>query len=485
MNFRTTSFSSSAQALKYSAQYKQSILKFQEQISSGIRLNRASDDPVAFRQVTSLRVRLQELRTEGLSISDSETKLNTSVSQLVDTHSLIVRAKTLTQQGIQATSQTERNALAVEIDGLLLSLKGITRTKSAGSYLYSGTRTDQSPYEFGEPQVAGGTLHVEYLGTPENSRAYIGDSITVETTFAGDQIFGNSDRGTALIFGLSGAKIGNGTDNMVGRATMQVRHSTTTYVGASGIAPGTQSASQDTILGTLGQNQLVVRDTSGTGTSGTISLNDGTVVPWSNTDTNLKVISNTGEEIYVDMSAITPGFDNTVDFTSDGTLSVDGGLTTVPIDFSTSQTLIDSTTTTQTHIDTSKLQRVGDDSLEFPGTSDIFQVLYELAQDLRGTRKLGSQETTESLDRRLGELDQLGDHVLEVVGQQSASLQTLDSLDFRVQDLKLEVETKLNGLQATDIPDAVLRLQNDQTLLEFTYAVTAQIASTSLIDFLR
>ena len=71
------------------------------------------------------------------------------------------------------------------------------------------------------------------------------------------------------------------------------------------------------------------------------------------------------------------------------------------------------------------------------------------------------------------------------MGRQSASLKTLDELDFRIQDLTLEVETQLNNLQTTDISDAVLRLQNDQSLLEYTYAVTAQIASTSLIDFLR
>ena len=82
-------------------------------------------------------------------------------------------------------------------------------------------------------------------------------------------------------------------------------------------------------------------------------------------------------------------------------------------------------------------------------------------------------------------MDRVADHVLEVMGRQSASLQVLDELEFRVQDLQIQVETELSDLTSTDIPEAVLRMQNDQTLLEYTYAVTAQIASTSLIDFLR
>jgi flagellin-like hook-associated protein FlgL len=485
MNFRVTSFASSNQALKYSSQYSAKILKFQEQISSGIRLHRPSDDPISFRQASSYSIRLQELQTQSYSIVDSETKLNTSVSQLQAAHDLIVRAKTLAQQGIQTASQSEQTALAVEIDGLLVSLQEITKTQSAGSYLYSGARTNQVPFDFGNPAVDGGTLNVRYLGSSENSRAYIGDAISVDTFFAGDGIFGDPHRDDTLIYGSSGTKIGTGTDNMVGRATLQVRHTATTFFGSSGVVAGASSAEFDTLLGPAGRNQLVVQDRSGTGNSGTITLNGGPPILWSSSDTDLRVPGNNGEEIFVDMSAITPGFIGTVDFESNGTLSIDGGLTTTAIDFSASQTVLDSTTGKQTHLDTRELRKVGNDFLEFPGTSDAFQVLYELTLDLRNTRGLDNVQRAAALDRRVGELDHLADHVLEVMGRQSASLKTLNELDFRVQDLQLEVETQLNNLQATDISEAVLRLQNDQSLLQYTYAVTSQIASTSLIDFLR
>ena len=227
-----------------------------------------------------------------------------------------------------------------------------------------------------------------------------------------------------------------------------------------------------------------MQDRSGTGDSGTISLNGGPAILWSRSDTDLRVGA-TMAEIFVDMSSITPGFIGPVDLDSNGTLSVDGGQTEVAIDFSASQTVVDSSTGKQVHLDTRNMRTVGDDFLEFPGTSNVFQVLYELSLDLRNTRGLDNVDRAASLDQRVGELDHLADHVLEVMGRQSASLKTLDELEFRVQDLQLEVETQLNNLQATDISDAVLRLQNDQSLLEYTYAVTAQIASTSLIDFLR
>jgi len=485
MQFRTTSFASSNQAIKFASQYNASILKYQQQISSGIKLHRPSDNPVSFRQVESYSVRLQELQTEAYAVVDTETKLNTSVSQLQQTNNLIVRAKILAQQGVQATGQGEREALAVELQGLMESLQDITRTKSAGSYLYAGARSDVEPFEFNGPVVPGGTLQVDYLGSSNHTRAYIGDAISFDTFYAGDKIFGNPDRQDALIYGQSGAKIGAGTDNIIGRATLQVRHALTTYLGASGIAASVSSPAGDTVIDPAGNNELIVRDTSGTGDSGTIELNRGKSINWSRTDTDLEVVGNDGRVIHVDMSSITPGFDGLVDFSSDGTLSVDGGLTQVPIDFSESQTIIDSTSDRHTHIDTRELNRAGDDYLDFPGTSDVFQIVYELTQDLHNTRGLDNAALAETIDHRLGELDRIGDHVLEVMGQQSASLQTLQELDFRIQDLQLEVESQLSEIQSTDIPTAVLRLQNDQSLLEFTYAITAQIASTSLIDFLR
>jgi flagellar hook-associated protein 3 len=485
MQFRTTSFSSSRQSIRFASQYNASIIKYQQQISSGIKIHRPSDDPISFRQIESFTVRLQELQTEAYAVVDTETKLNTSVSQLQQTHDLISRAKNLAQQGVQATGQSEREALAVELDGLMINLQNITRTKSAGSYLYAGARSDQEPFEFNDPGVPGGTLEVVYQGSSNQTRAYIGDAISFDTFYSGDQIFGDPDRQETRIMGTSGAKIGAGTDNMIGRATLQVRHSLTTFQGTSGIAPGASSPTGDTLIDPVGENTLIVRDTSGTGDSGTIELNQGEVVNWTRSDTDLKVTDNIGRMIHVDMSAISPGFDGVVDFSSDGTLSVDGGLTEVPIDFSASQTITDSVSGRQTHIDTRELNRTGDDYLDFPGTSDVFQVLYELSQDLRNSRGLDNVALADSIDQRFGELDRIGDHVLVVVAEQSASLQTLRELDFRIQDLQLEVETQLSEIQSTDIPTAVLRMQNDQALLEYTYAVSAQIASTSLIDFLR
>lgn len=485
MFYRTTSFSSSNQALRYSSRYTANIQNYQKQISSGLRLHKPSDDPVSYRQVASLTVRAQELRTQKFSISDTEAKLNTSTIAIQDSADLLQRARTLAVQGVQATSEGEGNALAIEVEGLLQSLQGISQTQFSGEYLYSGTRSGDAPYQFDGPRVEGGTLNAEYLGTSQSSRAYINQTFSVETYVSAEEIYGQDNRQEPVYQGTSGARFGKGTPTIVGRATLQVRHTSTTYAGTSGVTAGSGSVTGDTLIGATGSHQLVINDTSGDGTAGTIQLNDGEVISWTNSDTNLRVVQADGEALYVNLSSIAAGFNGTVDLESSGTISVDGGLTETIIDFSASQTVIDSTTGQQVHIDTRSVHEVGDDFLEFPGTSNAFQVLYELASDLRNTRGLDNGSRVEAINRRIGELEGLSDQIFAVLGEQSASLQTLQELSLRTDDLEVDVETQLSTLQSTDVPEAVLRLQNDQSLLEFTYSVVAQVNSVSLLDFLR
>lgn len=483
--FRTTHLTQTNQSIRFVSNYASNISRLQRDISSGVEVHRASDNPVSFRQISSLTSQLQQLESESSAIVDAEAKLSTSVATIQQVHDLIVRAQTIAQQGVQATNESEKNALALEAEGLLGSLKNISNTQSAGDYLYSGVRSDQPPYEFGNPLVEGRTSQAVYQGGEENSYAYIGTRISVETFYAGDVVFASPDRGDLLVFGKTGAKNGAGTDSMVGRATLLVEHALTTYSGGAGIQPGASSVRSDTVLGELGDNQITLVDTSGTGDFGTVRLNDGAEVNWSRTDGDLAVTSSDGRKVHVDTRNITAGFSGSVDLTAEGTLSIDGGATKVPIDFSASQTIVDSLTGEQTHIDTSQINKTGEDHLEFPGTSNVFQVFHELVSDLRNARDLDGQGYSQSLDRRLGDLERLADNALNSLGRQSASLLSLQELEFRVEDISLETKIQINQFQATDIPEAVLQLQSQQSLLEFTYAVTAQVNSTSILDFLR
>lgn len=483
MFFRTTSNFSRQQALQYLSQHNATISQLQADISSGIAIDKTSDAPVEFRRITRLTATLEKLRAENNTLTDVEGQLNTSVTLLQQVNGLIVRAKSLAQQGVQATSQDERNALAVEVEGMLSSLQDIALSQSSGSYLYSGANSNQAPFEFVDLAAPGRVQTTNYVGGDEPSVAYVGERISINAMLPGDEVFNfEVPRGKVLV-GNVGLKSGQGTDSMVSRATVQIVHDSTTYQNGSGVTPGISSAEDDTALGPMGANQLTLVDTSGTGDFGTVRLNNGDAIDWTRTSTDLVVTDENGRQLHLDTSNITAGFNGTVDVESLGSATLDGQ-TFDALTFS-DQTLIDPVTGQQVHLDTTDVHRTGDTHLEFPGSSDIFETFHELIQDLRNDRKFTNDERTSALDRRIGALGSASDHILGVVGRQSANLQVIEQLENKIADLELDVETEVSELQSTDIPRAVLDLQQHQSLLEFTYSITASINSISILDFLR
>jgi flagellar hook-associated protein 3 len=485
MFFRSTSFAISSRAIQFSALHNSAILKYQEQISSGQKFQRPSEDPIAFRQITNLTSRLSELNADSVSLNGAKALLNTSFVQLEELGNVTTRAVSIAQQGVQALSDDERQTFALEIDGLLSRVQSLAQTEFAGVYLYGGTRSNEVPFEFADPAVEGGPLSVTYRGTEDNGRAFVGEAVSVDTIYDGTSVFGGGERGESLILGNLQVKNGSGTDTLIGRAELKIFHDETIYAPGSGIQPGSRSALEDTVIGQSGTNVITIVDTSGDGSSGTIALNNGEPQPFSNSDTNLKVVSSTGEYVFVDTSSITPGFNGSIDIEATGSLSVDGGKSRTPIDFSENQVVSDSETGRFVTLDTRDITEAGSASLEFPGTSDVFQVLYGLAQDLRNERGLNGPESSAAIGRRLDELAFVSDQAFGILGEQSTSLQTLESLEFRIEDLQVSVETQLSDIQSTDIPEAVVRLENSQALLQYTYAVTAQISNLGLLEFLR
>ena len=485
MTGRVPSFAFAQRAIEFSSLHSATVLRHQEQISSGVRFQRASDEPIAFRQTASLRSRLTELNADRSTIDRSTSILNASVTQVQDVLDIVSSARSLTQQGIQSLDSNERNSLAIEVDGLLDQLQQIGLATFGGRYLYGGTRSEDPPFEFRGPEGTDQRLTVTYNGSNQRSRASVGDSISVNTYYSGLEVFGSRGRSDTFLIGSTGARVGTGTDTINGQATLIVSHDTTSYLGGSGIQPGSSSAADDNIIGAAGAHTLTIVDTSGNGTSGTISLNGAEPIAFTNADTNLEITGSGGQVVFVDATNITAGFNGTVDIVSTGTLSVDGGLTEIPIDHSANQVVVDSETDAAVTIDSTQIRQTGNDHLEFPGTSDAFQVLNALRNDLLNTRGLDSNGVAQSLDRRLGELDAVASNALAILGEQSTSLQTLRSLGERVDDLSFSTETQISEIQSTDIPEAVLRLENSQALLQFTFAVTAEVTSLSLLDFLR
>lgn len=124
------------------------LATYQEQLSSGKRINRVSDDPGSAR--SALRYRAESLQTSKYidNINKGESFINASDSALGQMSDVLDQAKTLAVQGANGTQDlASRNALAQSVDSLLTRLVDLANTVHDGRYIFAGTATFTQPFE--------------------------------------------------------------------------------------------------------------------------------------------------------------------------------------------------------------------------------------------------------------------------------------------------------------------------------------------------
>jgi len=481
MAFRVTHQTAIAEAISSTAKINSRLADLQRQASSGLRIERPSDSPQEIGQLIRQKVRNSRLESTQQNVQSSTSRLNESVSRLLEINSSLVRAKEI---AIQAPQSSERQVLAREVDAILEGVVRHANSRNGDGYFFSGSAVDQEPFE-AVRDAAGRIVSVEYRGSDEVTFVSVGDAGAIEVNPPGPEVFELSERRSTIYSGNTGAQPGVGTDSGVGIAVLEVRHTATTYDGASGITAGTSSGAGDTVLGPSGVHTLTIEDTSGTGTSGTVSLDGGEPVAFSSLDDDLLVTGPDGSVVHVDTTAVSAGFSGTVNISATGTISVDGGVTTAAIDFSAGQQVLDSLTGRVTNVDTSAVSRVGDEQLEYDGTAGLFDALIQLRDSLISEDEFSETELGEILSRRLGDIDRVRNDVLEGVSRQSIQLENLQAIEVHTEEQLLQVKQRIAEIETADIAEVVLGMQSEQNLLQLTYASAIRVIDQSLLDFLR
>src|SRR5262249_3066919 len=145
---------------------------------------------------------------------------------------------------------------------------------------------------FAQVATSGGDV-VLYRGDERTTSVDLGDSLQIPLNVPGSQIFGGGGRGATTYGGGAGAAAGTGNDRLVGTDRLPVAHAQTvlgdgllggTGDSVSGLRIGASSADGDTLLGPGGAHSITLVDTSGTGASGTVSLDGGAAVNWTSAD---------------------------------------------------------------------------------------------------------------------------------------------------------------------------------------------------------
>ena len=132
---------------KYQSNYS-SVVKAQDQASSGVRVQTAADDPVAAARLLMLQQQKDMLAQFNGNIDTLKNSLTTQDGVLENINIAIQRASELAlKAGNVGISDADRKSTAAEIGAIEDQILGLLNTKDAsGNYLFSGSKTDTPPY---------------------------------------------------------------------------------------------------------------------------------------------------------------------------------------------------------------------------------------------------------------------------------------------------------------------------------------------------
>ncbi|MDD5051300.1 MAG: flagellar biosynthesis protein FlgL [Sulfuricurvum sp.] len=158
----------------------QQLFDVNKQISSGLQIQYASDNPEIFAKTLQLDneiTTLNQVKSSSQSAYKVSTQTDTTIGEIVKTiESMQVK---LISAANGANSYTSTQAIAKELRGLQNNLLTLANTSIGGQYLFSGTATSVPPIG------ANGA----YQGNNKNLEAFLGSGVKQKYNISGSQLF--------------------------------------------------------------------------------------------------------------------------------------------------------------------------------------------------------------------------------------------------------------------------------------------------------
>lgn len=165
------------------------LLELQEQLSTGLKVNSPSDDPLAARRAVNIRTAISKNEQYITNISSVEPMMTETASSMHAVIDILQRARELTVQGANGTNtQSQLNLIALEINQLLEGLYAEANHQTQGRFIFGGTRTTRDPFTATRnPQ--GEITDVAYNGDDKYIKIAVGDTSTANTNETGQKAF--------------------------------------------------------------------------------------------------------------------------------------------------------------------------------------------------------------------------------------------------------------------------------------------------------
>ena len=155
--------------------------KFQDNLTSGMKITRASDDPVVAIKGMQYRTQLDKVEQFQRNVNEANSWLDVTDAALDQVGTTLNRVKELVVQAANDTNTTEdRENIKKEIDQIREQLRDVGNTKVSGKYIFSGTKTQEPLFEGPPPSLINAAVNQEEV----KMEVFDGVQLTVNTSDA-------------------------------------------------------------------------------------------------------------------------------------------------------------------------------------------------------------------------------------------------------------------------------------------------------------
>ena len=176
------------QGLKAFGEQQAKLAKLQQQISTGQRLTKPSDDPAASARVLELEQIVAINEQYQSNISQAKHRLELQDTTLSSVENLMQRIRELVIRGNSASMSAEsRSAIADEIDERYKELISLSNsTDENGDYLFAGFQNQSEPFT---ELTTGSITEVQFNGDQGHRFFKISQSRQVDASINGAEVF--------------------------------------------------------------------------------------------------------------------------------------------------------------------------------------------------------------------------------------------------------------------------------------------------------
>jgi flagellar hook-associated protein 3 FlgL len=411
------------------------LYKLQNQLSTGRRVLTPEDDPVAAAQallVTQSReVTAQHMENQG----NADSQLGLVDSQLSSLGDLLqhVREKVIQAGNTATLSNTDRQAIATELEARLSEMLGIANTQNGtGEFLFSGYQGGTRPFAIDASVAAlppASTSPVGYFGDDGERLLQVSSSRQMAVNVAGSEVFMQAKNGNGTFAVATGGNLGGGNNQ------------------------GTAISDAGSVLDPQKWALAVNNPLAGQPLEIRFSVVAGV----------------TTYGVYDPVSAVTTG---PLAFTPGQAIPL---LTSAGVDFG-SQLVVQGAP-------------ANDDTFSVTPSSNqsLFQTMQNLIGILRspvGSATYSTTEYTNALGGQLTNLDQAFGNISRVQASVGTRMRELDSLGDTSSDLNVQHQQTLSKLQDLDYAKAISEFTQQQVQLEAAQKSFVQVSGLSLFNYL-